>query len=777
MRRKIALYIADQLVDLDEQTFILFNYTMEDMSNPAIVRNSFSQSVTLKGTPNNNKIFGGIWRSDRETIGGGTTGAYFDPTKKTSFTIYNELNEILESGYCKLDGISRKGVNVEYKVSLFGGLGAFFYALSYDEKGNKRTLADLKFSGENAQETELDFRITKESVLSAWKRLNGDKSQSSLWDIINFAPAYNGLPSGQFDAGKAIINAANAGLSVPDGYMTTGGFVVATLPMEYTEWETKDLRSYLQRPVIKMKSIIDSICKAYNNGGYEVELDDEFFSSANPYYNDTYLTLPIINTLSIASEKHEEDLIFDLTFDDTINLPAETGGNPSTEYILKIRIKPRLSLDEYSDYDLYMHCTQSLIQNGEVYRITRTNYITYTAIAYDAEGVELKRERVSVGTNENQGASFNYLGFFTPDGEWSGDDVEFNFQGYGISYIRILQEIDSFWSSIEGGADIVEPTPTPMLVWGKAKWENSIGVKEYAKYLATLLDSDSLNSAGEYELKHSSEYLHADDYSYLAYNYWPVYMSLVTANPNILKYSFWVDLPEGHFISAYEVFRKHRVQGFDNWTNLFQVVLYRSHLIDELRMGYFAESVPNLSWEVMEYLNHSVSYKLDPLLKRYCSGKISEVLLWLRQQNNLTMPAARFVVENITPSDEIVKGLGSAGWIALYDCNKYENLSYFTFMFILGHNWNDELGLKFIKRSFDQLHQVLAADSCPRYIWERIEPYTAKLRWYNEWDKCKKLRKGIVRYLKLSGYNKDVLPYLTTNKNLNETLESIWEMV
>lgn len=480
MRRKIALYIADQLVDLDDQTFILFNYTMEDMSNPAIVRNSFSQSVTIKGTPNNNKIFGGIWRSDRETIGGGTTGAYFDPTKKTSFTIYNELNEILESGYCKLDGISRKGVNVEYKVSLFGGLGAFFYALSYDEKGNKRTLADLKFNGENAQETELDFRITKESVLGAWKRLNGDKSQSSLWDIINFAPAYNGLPSGQFDAGKAIINAANAGLSVPDGYMTTGGFVVATLPMEYTEWETKDLRSYLQRPVIKMKSIIDSICKAYNNGGYEVELDDEFFSSANPYYNDTYLTLPIINTLSIASEKHEEDLMFDLTFDNTINLPAETGGNPSTEYILKIRIKPRLSLDEYSDYDLYMHCTQSLIQNGEEYRITRTNYITYTAIAYDAEGVELKREKVSVGTNENQSASFNYLGFFTPDGEWAGDDVEFNFQGYGISYIRILQEIDSFWSSI-GGADIVEPTPTPMLVWGQAKWENSIGVKEYAK--------------------------------------------------------------------------------------------------------------------------------------------------------------------------------------------------------------------------------------------------------------------------------------------------------
>ena len=45
MRRKISLYIADQLVDLDDQSFILFNYTMEDMTNPAIVRNSFSQSI------------------------------------------------------------------------------------------------------------------------------------------------------------------------------------------------------------------------------------------------------------------------------------------------------------------------------------------------------------------------------------------------------------------------------------------------------------------------------------------------------------------------------------------------------------------------------------------------------------------------------------------------------------------------------------------------------------------------------------------------------------
>ena len=446
MRRKISLYIADQLVDLDDQSFILFNYTMEDMTNPAIVRNSYSQSITLKGTPNNNKIFGGIWRSDRETTGGGTSGAYFDPTRKTTFTIYNELNEILESGYCKLDGISRKKSKVEYKVSLYGGLGAFFYSLSYDEEGNKRTLADLKFTGRYAPVTELDFPITKESVLGAWKRLNGDDSQSALWDIINFAPAYNGLPSGEFDASKAIIKAENAGLPIPEGYSAMGGFVLANLPMEYTEWETKDLRSYLQRPVIKMSKIIDAICQSYNNGGYEVELDENFFSLLSPYYNSTYLTLPIINTLNVISGVNDGNL----DFGEIINLPADNGGNPSTQYSVIIRFAPKLSLSASSSQKLFMHCTQVLSEGEETQVLYRTNYIEYVAAIYDAQGNELDRKSVWLGTNEKFSSEFNCIGYFTPEGVWVGNDVEFSFESVGVSSIRIWERVRSVWDSNDG---------------------------------------------------------------------------------------------------------------------------------------------------------------------------------------------------------------------------------------------------------------------------------------------------------------------------------------
>ncbi len=146
------------MVDLDDKSLILFNYTMEDLTNPTIVKNAFSHQVTIKGTPNNNQLFGDIFRLDREvTYNGGFLGTDFNPSRKTPFVIYNELNEVLESGYCKLDSVTKtKGV-VEYKVSLYGGLGSFIYSLAYDSEGNKRTLADLDYLGTGNTETELNF--------------------------------------------------------------------------------------------------------------------------------------------------------------------------------------------------------------------------------------------------------------------------------------------------------------------------------------------------------------------------------------------------------------------------------------------------------------------------------------------------------------------------------------------------------------------------------------------------------------------------------------------
>lgn len=440
MRRRISLYIGGMPVDLDDQSFILFNYTQEDLSNPTIIKNSFSQQVTLKGTPANNRIFGGMWRSDRLTqAGGGNTGVDFNPARKTPFAIYDETREILESGYCRLDKVTRKRDNVEYTVSLFGQLGAFLYGLAYDDSGNRRSLADLKYTGQNAAETELDFAITRQAVQAAWNRLRGSGSDTR-WDIINFAPAYNGIPSGLFDADKALVSTSRAGITIPQGYYSRGGdTVLATLTKEYTEWEAHDLRSYLQRPVVRMSAVINAICQPYNNGGYTVDLDPDFFAAGNPYWALTWLTLPLINSLDIQITEGGGSLV---TAASRVTIP--NGGNPSNNYRATIAIVPRLTAATYSTTGYVLHSYDTYSPEGNDNYVTGyyMTYLTYTIHAHDSNGNILQTRVVRVGTREtpeNQIGipAMDYVGTFDTSGVWSGEDIEVSFEGLGISYFSI----------------------------------------------------------------------------------------------------------------------------------------------------------------------------------------------------------------------------------------------------------------------------------------------------------------------------------------------------
>lgn len=310
MKRVLTLKIGGLAADLDTAALVLFNYTAERMDSPASVKNSYSQQVTLPGTPGNGAIFGKFWRADRRTVSvpGRHTGVNFDAMRRTPFQILAG-GEIIESGYCKLDSVTRRGDLVTgYAVTLYGGLGSFYYALAYkDGDGDgKKTLADLAYLTGAADE--LDFRINAGAVAEAWARLQaGEDATPSKWDIINFAPTYGGLPEGTFDASKALFKPGAVGLATEvDGKTTApGGWALCDLGADRTEWEVKDLRSYMQRPVLSVKKLIAACCDPANNGGHTVVLDPAFFNDDNPYYAKAWMTLPRLDSLTLEPEHAE----------------------------------------------------------------------------------------------------------------------------------------------------------------------------------------------------------------------------------------------------------------------------------------------------------------------------------------------------------------------------------------------------------------------------------------------------------------------------------------
>lgn len=424
MRQDIRLFIGGKEIEFNSNPKILFNYKVTDVNNPTVVKNSYTKTIEVEGTPKNNDAFENIWNLERVQF----AGIDFNPIKKTDFVIYVN-GEIYEKGYAKLDGITTKNNKCTYSITLFGGLGSFFYNLSYkDSEGDdKKKLSDLSFAKRDIgtvftdYDPDLNFRINKETLWDAWNTITGnpdavyDESEvnrpnnylyEDKWNILNFAPAYNGVPE-DFEASKCIINKKNMVAlqfsKTEDGttYTDYFGYITGEQPNdELTEWETFDLRSYLQRPVVSMRRVIDACCNPINNGGYEVHLDDKFFSYDNPYYSDAWMTLPMLRENIEGGETYK-------TTTGTITLKSGAVAGESQEMlhynvnyntatiseVTNVNLGLMLDLEVDTDYlsnsQLYMYKQFSATpsKKGETQRVSSFESISSVSVqlvAYDA---------------------------------------------------------------------------------------------------------------------------------------------------------------------------------------------------------------------------------------------------------------------------------------------------------------------------------------------------------------------------------------------------------
>ena len=326
MNKNITLYLDGQKVEWSKVPDILLTYQRTDYTNPTVVKNTYSKTLTIDGTPINNDIFNHIWKLDRIMDDDFTL---FNPSQRVSFELFNDA-EIVEKGYAKLDSIKKDGYKIAYNITLYGGLGSFFYNLAYDiDTDKEKTLADLNFMGGSNPDDEFDFEISKETVYDAWealKRYGSNSGGTKKYDYFNFMTAYNGLPD-EFDSDKVLINTNGASgmtvrytnnsgvqyttfpMTITDGstaYTPYNGYVYGEMRRECSEWEMRDLRSYLQRPILSVKGLFNAIKNPINNGGYDVVLDNEFFSSGNPYYSKAFITLPMLDSSSITDDDVKE---------------------------------------------------------------------------------------------------------------------------------------------------------------------------------------------------------------------------------------------------------------------------------------------------------------------------------------------------------------------------------------------------------------------------------------------------------------------------------------
>lgn len=395
MRQEIHLFIGGSEVEFSTPPQILYNYTETDLRKPTAVKNSFSKSITVDGTPQNNNIFEHIWRLDHYQNGG-----RFNPMVKTDFEIYSN-GELYEKGYCKLNDITHTGNNIQYNITLYGGLGGFLQQLSYGNGDNnvKKTLADLRYAGlDKGGSDNLDITINKDTINDAWRQLNRDIDDKDQYDVVNFAITSEGVPS-DFGASKVLVNMNGN----PDGFTKTdddykgvynslsndNGYALAETPVDLTVDTSLDLRSYLLRPVVNVESILWAIRDPQNNGGYQIKLDEHFFNDDNPYYSRAWVTLPMLRDLGVE-KTNSSSTSATATKEDKNHYRIGNGGfnANNAKFAMQLTMTPQgstsateLFVGTYMETNASGHNRQDYVKNIQIMQ----NVIAILG-AYDADG-------------------------------------------------------------------------------------------------------------------------------------------------------------------------------------------------------------------------------------------------------------------------------------------------------------------------------------------------------------------------------------------------------
>lgn len=390
----IRLFINNKEVEFSADPKILFNYKGTELSNPTIVKNSFTKTITIEGTPQNNDIFGNIFDLQRTQ-----DSSLYNPTQKVPFKLFIN-SELIERGYAKLDSIKQANHNISYQVTLYGGLGDFFYNLSYSPDSNdKKSLADLRYITDEISEPNLDFTINKETVYEAWRHILRWENVDDKWNVINFAPCYNGIPS-DFGADKALFNnnayrdifetnyydGTKTYQPIYHGAQNLSGYSYAQFSEPMTCDETFDLRSYLQRPVVSVERTLKAIFQPENNGGYEVSLDPHFFDWDNPYWRDGWVTLPMLRTITEGGVAEVSETISGATLENLDNRLWEVDfDSQSLSKLSNTRMKVNISWTPTSTM------SQSRVYDNRILNVSTGAHLfhgnTYVKKLFNSNGV------------------------------------------------------------------------------------------------------------------------------------------------------------------------------------------------------------------------------------------------------------------------------------------------------------------------------------------------------------------------------------------------------
>ena len=201
----------------------------------------------------------------------------------------------------------------------------------------------------------------------------------------------------------------------------------------------------------------------------------------------------------------------------------------------------------------------------------------------------------------------------------------------------------------------------------------------------------------------------------------------------------------------------------------------------ELDAKFDKEILNNPQFEIVSYILNWANQSQDHLLNNswynFLKSKPEEVLAWLKSNTILNDQLINLIPNILNPNSTHISNFDSKIWLkiilnknSIMNLDFQKILKFKSFILALALKQSDENTFKLLSYSFEQVYQAALNNQLDYYSWKSIEVHTEPLPFWQEWDKCKKLRNILVdKFIELNW----PIKYLSNITTDNELIRQI----
>lgn len=279
----------------------------------------------------------------------------------------------------------------------------------------------------------------------------------------------------------------------------------------------------------------------------------------------------------------------------------------------------------------------------------------------------------------------------------------------------------------------------------KELWKND---RAGAKELVFLIMRNSLNVLGEEFLKGLSEGFELSEIREFTENKNALIYVFVRLNPNIATSSQFWELVEGREHEVLDVINANTL-GQDARMGITKAILNANvkGLAEKIELCFKEEAIEALLDWINESPNHG--YRLSSEWRYLLRTHPSITLSWLMHTSDPSGHTIYLIASLLDPNSTDVIKKGSRVWVNLAqkagkELGKKALTETMAFLLTLGFNNPKEGADELVALSFEVVHDATANNELEYHSWQYLENHLPWLGWWRKWDKCERLRQGLV---------------------------------